>query len=113
MLHRYINPFLDYCQLADFSPCSIQALTVRLNEFQAWMKSQKFRSVKNITCHHLIDFVADYNAPSIHITKSRVWTLRQYYHFLRLHRHVPKNIARKLPYPKIEKTMPQFLTVNE
>jgi hypothetical protein len=39
MLHRYINPFLEYCQLADFSPRSIQALTARLNEFQSWMKS--------------------------------------------------------------------------
>ena len=109
MLHRYINPFLEYCQLADFSPRSIQALTARLNEFQAWMKSQKFRSVKKITYRHLIDFVADYKAPSIHVTKSRVWTLRHFYHFLTLHRHVPKNIARKLPYPKIEKTVPNFL----
>ena len=113
MLHRYINPFLEYCQLADFSPRSIQALTARLNEFQAWMKSHKFRSVKKITYRHLIDFVADYKAPSIHVTKSRVWTLRHFYHFLTLHQHVPKNIARKLPYPKIEKTVPQFLTVKE
>jgi len=26
---------------------------------------------------------------------------------------VPKNIALKLPYPKIEKTVPQFLTIYE
>jgi integrase/recombinase XerC len=26
---------------------------------------------------------------------------------------VPKNIALKLPYPKIEKTVPQFLTIDE
>ena len=65
MLHRYINPFLEYCQLADFSPRSIQALTARLNEFQVWMKSQKFRPVKKITDRHLINFVADYKAPSI------------------------------------------------
>ena len=113
MLHRYINPFLEYCQLADFSPRSIQALTARLNEFQAWMKSQKFRSVKKITYRHLIDFVADYKAPSIHVTKSRVWTLKHFFHFLTLYRHVPNNIARKLPYPKIEKNVPQFLTVKE
>ena len=30
-----------------------------------------------------------------------------------LHRHTPKNIALKLPYPKIEKTVPQFLTPVE
>ena len=65
MLHRYINPFLEYCQLADFSPRSIQALTARLNEFQVWMKSLKFRPVKKITDRHLINFVADHKAPSI------------------------------------------------
>jgi site-specific recombinase XerD len=69
MLHRYINPFLDYCQPADFSQRSIQALIARLNEFQAWMKFLKFRSVKKITDRHLIDFVADYKAPSLHVTK--------------------------------------------
>jgi integrase/recombinase XerC len=113
MLHRYINQFLEYCQLADFSVRSIQALTARLNEFEACRKSQRVRSVKKITYRHLVDFVADYKAPSIHVRKSRVWTLRQFYHFLTLHRHVPKNIALKLPYPKIEKTVPQFLTADE
>jgi len=113
MLHRYCSQFLAYCQLADFSARSIQALTIRLNEFQAWLKSQKIQSVKKVTYQHLIDFVADYKAPSIHVRKSRVWTLRQFYHFLTLHRHVPNNIARKLPYPKIEKTIPQFLTIDE
>lgn len=113
MLHRYINPFLEYCQLADFSPRSIQALTARINEFQAWLKSPKIQSVKKVTYSDLIDFVADYKAPSIHVRKSRVWTLRQFYHFLTLHQHVPQKIARILPYPKIEKTVPQFLTVDE
>ena len=113
MLHRYINPFLEYCQLADFSPRSIQALTSRLNEFKAFLKSLRIRSVKKVTYRHLIDFVADYKAPSIHVRKSRVWTLRQFFHFLTLHRNTQKNIALKLPYPKIEKTVPQFLTPDE
>jgi integrase/recombinase XerC len=113
MLHRYINPFLEYCQLADFSPRSIQALTSRLNEFKAFLKSQKIRSVKKITYQHLINFVADHKNPSIHVRKSRVWTLRQFFHFLTLHRDTQKNIALKLPYPKIEKTVPQFLIPDE
>ena len=113
MLHRYINQFVEYCQLADFSVRSIQALDIRLNEFKAFLKSQRIQSVKKITYLRLVDFVADYKDPSIHVRKSRVWTLRQFYHFLTLHRHVPKNIALKLPYPKIEKTVPQFLTIDE
>ncbi len=113
MLHRYTNQFLEYCRLADFSIRSIQALTARLTELENFLKTHRIRSVKRVRYHHLIDFAADYNAPSIHVTKSRVWTLRQFYHFLTLHRIVTENIATALPYPKIEKTVPQFLTQQE
>ena len=113
MLHPITSQFLDYCQLADFSERSVQTLTARLREFSTYLKSGTISSVKKIDYSHLIDFVADYNSPSIHVRKSRVWTLRQFYHFLTLHQHVPKNIALKLPYPKIEKTVPQFLTPDE
>ena len=113
MLHRIISQFLDYCRLAEFFERSLQALTIRMNEFEASLNFLQIRSVKRITYRHLIDFTADYNAPSIHVTKSRVWTLRQFFHFLTLHQHVPKSIALKLPYPKIEKTVPQFLTTHE
>ena len=37
MLHRYINQFIEYCRLADFSVRSIQALAIRLNEFDAFL----------------------------------------------------------------------------
>ncbi|MDO9565456.1 MAG: tyrosine-type recombinase/integrase [Candidatus Desulfaltia sp.] len=113
MLHHYINQFLGYCQLADFSVRSIQALAIRLNEFEAFLKSQRIQSVKKVPYRHLIDFVADYKTPSIHVRKSRVWMLRQFYHFLTLHRIVAENIATGIPYPKIEKTVPQFLTIDE
>ena len=113
MLHRHITQFIEYCRLADFSVRSIQALTARLNEFETYLKSQKIRYVKKVPYRHLIDFVADYKDPSIHVRKSRVWTLRQFYHFLVLNRYVLRNIALKLPYPKIEKTIPQFLTSDE
>ncbi|MBU0698892.1 MAG: tyrosine-type recombinase/integrase [Proteobacteria bacterium] len=113
MLQRFIQEFLTYCRLADFSDRSIQALTARLNEFQSFLKVRNIRSVKKITYLDLVAFVADFNSPSIHVRKSRVWTLRQFYHFLTLNNKVAENIATRLPYPKIEKTVPQFLTQGE
>ncbi len=113
MLHRQINQFLDYCGLADFSPRSIQTLTARLYEFEIFLKLQRILSIKKVRYRHLVDFAADYGSPSSHITKSRVWALRQFYHFLTLHSIVTENIATGLPYPKIEKTVPLFLTKKE
>jgi hypothetical protein len=75
MLHRYISQFLEYCRLVDFSICSIQALSARLNEFALFLELNKIRSVKRVSYQHLIEFAADYNSPSIHVTKSRVWGL--------------------------------------
>jgi len=51
MLHRYINQFVEYCQLADFSVRSIQALAIRLNEFKTYLKSLRIQSVKKDHLH--------------------------------------------------------------
>jgi hypothetical protein len=69
MLHRYCNQFLDYCRLVDFSIRSIQVLTARLNEFKAYLKSQRIRLVKKIIYQHLINFVADYKDHSNHFNQ--------------------------------------------
>ena len=109
MLRWYCSQFLAYCRMADFSARSIQALSIRLNEFQSYLKSLKIRSIKKVGYKQLVNFMAEFKNPSIHATRSRVWTLR----LLTLHRIVPENIATGLPYPKIEKTVPQFLTSDE
>jgi hypothetical protein len=43
------------------------------------------------------------------VRKSRIWILRQFYHFFSLHGYV-NNIAKKLPYPKIEKPASHLLS---
>jgi len=63
MLHRLVHEFLDYCRLANFSDRSIQALTARLTEFQAYLKNQTTRSVTQIKYLDLIAFVADFGSP--------------------------------------------------
>ena len=99
MLHRYCSQFLAYCELADFSARSVQALTIRLNELANFLKIQRNRSIKRVHYRHLIDFAADYNAPSIHVTKFQVWTLRQFYHFLTFHRI--RNLLKMGTHPNV------------
>jgi site-specific recombinase XerD len=113
MLQQLINQFVANCRLADFSERSIQALSARLKQFSAYLKKKKIRSIKKVSYLDLVAFVADFGLPSVHVRKSRIWALRQFYHFLTVYGHVPNNIATNLPYPKIEKTVPQFLTHNE
>jgi site-specific recombinase XerD len=113
MLYPYSNPFLDYFKLADFSNRSFQAMASRINEFQHYLQTRKIKSIKKVAYRHLVEFAGDFQNPSIHVTKSRVWMLREFYHYLSLQGHVPENIAIRLPYPKIEKTVPDFLTQDE
>ncbi len=64
MLHRLVHEFRAYCRLANFFDRSIQALTARLTEFQAYLETQAIRSVKKINYLDLIAFVADFSTPS-------------------------------------------------
>jgi len=77
------------------------------------LKTTTAASIKEISYQHLRRFVADFKTPSIHIKKARVWSLRQFFHFLKLNGLVCENIALDIPYPKIEKTVPHFLTIDE
>ena len=44
MRHQYFCQFFEYCQLADFSARSIQALNSRLNELVIFLKTRKIGS---------------------------------------------------------------------
>jgi integrase/recombinase XerC len=113
MLTEQVNGFIEYCKVSGFKDKSIQALSIRLNEFKDFVKSKRLSHIRNISYGHLSAFVADYKNPSIHVKKSRIWCLRQFFHYLKLNGIVWENIALDLPYPKIEKTVPHFLTIDE
>jgi integrase/recombinase XerC len=113
MLKKYTTDFLTYCKVTDFSAKSIESLGISLREFTAFITAEQVDSTADINYGHLADFVADFNEPSIHKKKARVWCLRQFFHFLTVSGHIEENIALDLPYPKIEKTVPHFLTIEE
>jgi integrase/recombinase XerC len=113
MLEIKIEHFLDYCKVSNFATRSIQSLRVRLNEFNRFIKKTSVDSVKGISYRHLKEFITQYHCPSIHIKKARIWSLRQFFHFLKLNGWVETNTASDFPYPKIEKTIPHFLTIEE
>ncbi len=113
MLRKYITDFLGYCKVTDFSKSSIQSLQASLKDFAVFVDKQQIDTIKGVEYSHLSNFVSDFKAPSIHKKKARVWSLHQFFHFLTLTGRIRKNSAISLPYPKIEKTVPHFLTIKE
>jgi len=113
MLHVKIKHFIHYCQVSNFSKRSIETLSARLNEFNQFISSESISALSDISYKYLQEFVADYKAPSVHAKKSRVWALHQFFHFLKLNHWIDDNIALGIPYPKMQKTVPQYLTPDE
>ena len=113
MLQNNITNFLHYCKNSNFAQRSVQSLTFRLDEFNQFIKSKNILSTQKINYQLLLQLVADYNQPSDHVKKARVWSLHQFFPYLKLQQLIPNNIAAKMPYPKIEKKIAQFLTNDE
>jgi site-specific recombinase XerD len=113
MLRHSISTFLQYCTNSNFSKRSIESLEFRLHEFNTFIQQQEVTAIEHINYQHLIQFVADYGTPSPSVKKMRVWSLHQFFHYLKLQQLIPHNIAASLPYPKIEKKIAQFLTDDE
>jgi len=59
-LYQPVPGILSTGRFFQYVPSSV--LTARLNEFEAFLKSQKIPYVKKITYLRLVDFVADYKA---------------------------------------------------
>ena len=85
MLEKQINGFIEYCKVSGFKDRSIQSLSINLNKFKTFLSKIHVRSIKKITYRHLSAFVADYESPSIDTKKARVWAMRQFFHYLKLH----------------------------
>jgi len=112
MLQNIIPKFINYCKHYHFSLKAIQAFKTRLGELDRFLNHQRIHSLCEIQYDHLIDFVTTGN-PSVHVKKVRVWTLHQFFHYLEFHKLIKVNIAQQLPYPKIDKHIQQFLTLDE
>ncbi len=113
MLDKTIRQFLNYCTTANFSAKSLKTLRCRLSEFKDFIHQKDIDSIPRISYSLLLEFVADYKNPSVHIKKARVWTLHQFCHFLTAHKIMDNNIALQIPYPKVGKTVPKYLTIEE
>ena len=113
MLYNSILHFLTYFNTTGFAEKSLESMSYRLGEFNDFVTKKQIDSIQQINYSHLLEFVADYKNPSVHVKKQRIWALHQFFHFLKANKIIDKNIASKIPSPKIGKTIPKYLTINE
>jgi site-specific recombinase XerD len=71
MLEEKIKGFIAYCKAAGFKEKSIETLSLRLHEFNQFLKSKRSKSIQSVTYSHLSTFVADHKFPSVHVKKAR------------------------------------------
>ena len=113
MLQNYIEQFSHYCQVSNFPPKSIEAVKARLRQFDQYCQTLTLESISELSYQQLLAFVADFGKPSVHVKKNRIWALRHFYHFLKLNHIIDDNLASYIPYPKIRKKVPLYLTITE
>jgi hypothetical protein len=53
MLEKQINGFIEYCNVSGFRNKFIESLSIRLNQFNNFLKTARLRKIKSIT---YIDF---------------------------------------------------------
>ena len=113
MLEKLIKDFLEYVKITKFADKSIKSYKARLKEFEDYIQQTSANDIKDVTYHHIRKFVGEYKNPSVHVRKARIWSLHQFYHYLELKGLVEENVAQSIPYPKIEKKVPEYLTIEE
>ncbi|NOY73063.1 MAG: tyrosine-type recombinase/integrase [Gammaproteobacteria bacterium] len=113
MLAQLISDFINYAEQVNFKAKSREAVTLRLNQLADYCESHNIQDINKITFQHLLRFVAEFGYCSVHVKKSKIWALHQFFHFLTLKKVIPENIALQLPYPRVGKKDPLFLTTDE
>lgn len=113
MLAKHITDFILYTEQVNFKKRSQDAIKSRLKQLADYCKSQNIQHVNQITYQQLLQFVAEFGHKSVHVKKNKIWALHQFFHFLTLKKIIPQNIALTIPYPKVGKKEPMFLTTDE
>jgi site-specific recombinase XerD len=59
MLEEQINGFIEYCKISGSRNKSVESLSIRLIQFNNFLKTARLRKIKSITYRRLSRFFAD------------------------------------------------------
>jgi integrase/recombinase XerD len=112
---NYLIEFQEYLIVErNLSQNSIIAYTQDLKKFFQYVINKNL-NILNITTEDLIGFLKDdtVNNISKRSLVRLIASLRQFYHFLVIKNYIDKNPAEKIELPKVEKHLPDYLTLEE
>jgi len=109
---KYIDQFVDFLKAEQgVSPHTLRAYTQDLNEFSAFLNEEPedidYLDIRSYiaTLHH-----RDLKKSSI---SRKLATIRSYFKYLHREGYVKKNPAKLVSSPKVPKTLPRFLVIDE
>jgi integrase/recombinase XerC len=111
-----LHGFLQYLRVErQLSPHTLRNYCLDLRQFlEFWEEQQPGLSLQAATYRHLRPFLARIMKSCRKTTAARkLSTLRTFFKYLQRQGVVESNPARLAPTPKLEKTLPHFLTVDE
>ncbi|MBP7163154.1 MAG: site-specific integrase [Candidatus Omnitrophica bacterium] len=112
-MNRYIDKFISYLQIEkNFSPHTITNYSLDLTEFMGFMENM---AVDHIRYLHLRKYLAHLRTQQLkpRSIARKLSSLRSFFRFLQREGLIQENPAVLLITPKIDKTLPKFLSEKE
>jgi integrase/recombinase XerD len=112
---NYLIEFQEFLIVErNLSQNSIIAYTQDLKKFFYYVESKNLDILK-ITTEELVNFLNDDLQKNIskRSLARLIASLKQFYYFLQIKNYINKNPAQKIEQPKIEKNLPDYLTLEE
>ncbi len=112
-MNRYIDKFIAYLQIEkNFSPHTITNYSLDLTEFMGFMENM---AVEHIRYLHLRKYLAHLRTQQLkpRSIARKLSSLRSFFRFLQREGLIQENPAVLLITPKLDKTLPKFLSEKE
>ena len=112
MLKSFLSEYVIYCKHLSLAENSIRDLIRYIQQLDEYLVKHDPDQLSQLQYKHLVNYAVSGDAQPTTI-KARIWALKKFFGFLRLHDYIKDNIAKGLSPPKIPKKETKFLTEKE
>ncbi len=111
-MKKYIDQFTDFLKAEQgVSAHTLRAYSIDLNDFSSFL-DKKPRDIDNLDIRSFLASLHHRKLKKSSISR-KLATIRSFFKYLHREGHVKRNPARLVSSPKVSKTLPKFLTIDE